>query len=78
MTAKKEGVLSATHTFYSNLYASEGEPNPTALRKWLAEVPATPEMKDLEYPIEMEELEEANHMVPKLKAPGPNGLSYEF
>ncbi|KAJ9084816.1 hypothetical protein DSO57_1020381 [Entomophthora muscae] len=72
----KEGVLSATHTFYSSLYASKREPNPAALRKWLEVVPATPGMKDLDLPIEMEELEAAICMAPKQKAPGPNWLPY--
>ncbi|KAJ9074763.1 hypothetical protein DSO57_1003417 [Entomophthora muscae] len=74
----KEGALSTTHAFYSALYASEMEPNPAALRKWLEVVLATPEMKDIDLLIEMEELEAAIHMAPKQKAPKPNGLPYEF
>ena len=71
-------VLKETEKFYRTLYTSEATPPQEALDEWLSVIPSTPIQDSLAYPIDREELKEVIRTSPKNKAPGPDGLPYEF
>ncbi len=82
ITRNPQEINNAFHQFYSNLYASNNEPDQSEIDAFLnkLDLPTLPTelINSLDAPITSEELYKALNKMPNSKSPGPDGLPAEF
>ncbi len=82
ITHNPQEINNVFHQFYSNLYASNNEPDQSEIDTFLnkLDLPTLPTelINSLDAPITSEELYKALNKMPNNKSPGPDGLPAEF